>query len=59
MISYSNKPCWLASGDAPKWCADLRAWEARTEIIGENRGEGKVIFAGGRRLIAVSEDSRA
>ena len=24
-VSYSNKPCWLSSGDAPKWCADLRA----------------------------------
>ena len=31
----------------------------RNKIIGETGGAGKGIFAGGRRLIAVSEDSRA
>ena len=33
--------------------------DARNEIIGETGGAGKGIFAGGRRLIVVSEDSRA
>lgn len=38
--------------------ARISGAEARTEIIGETGGAGKVNFAGGWSLIAASEDSR-